>query len=587
VKKSVLAIVLICGGALTGADKPASDTILSAMQDELDRSRVLRISSLETPYYIEYVINDLTSFSVSASLGALIQSGDARLRIPNVRVRVGDYAFDNTNSVFSDYYSGSRYDSEQMVIDDDYANLRRDLWLATDRAYKTASEAIGRKKAALKNMTQVDQLPDYWKSPPVDIVQPPPRVEIDRKQWTNRVRSLSGLFLDYPEVLASIVQFGENNSQRYMVNSEGSRIRVPEPLSTIEIRGQGFSQDGAIIRDAVTFLANTPDGLPADAELKQATIQVASNVRALLAAPPAESYTGPVLFDGVAAPQLIAELLGSELGVTRRPLSEPGRPVPFRASELEARVGSRILPDYLDVVDDPTLKRYDGKPIYGDYPVDEEGVVPGPLRLVEKGTLTTLLLTRQPVKGFDASNGRARLPGAFGAHTPVFSNLMVTATESVPSDELKKKLIDMVTARQKPYGIIIRKMDYPSSASLDELRRIAVHAQQSGGSTRPLSLPLLVYRVYPDGREELVRGLQFRGVTIRSLRDIAAVSKDSHLFQFLNNLAPFALMGAGGYVAPSSVVSPSLLFEELELTRPLDDRPNAPVVAPPPVLKAP
>ena len=509
------------------------------------------------------------------------------MRIPAVRVRVGDYTFDNTNSVFTDYYSGSRYDSEQMVIDDDYANLRRDLWLATDRAYKTASEAIGRKQAALKNMTQVEQLPDYWKAPPVEVMLPAARFEVDRKKWTNRVRSLSALFLEYPEVLASAVTFGENNSQRYMVNSEGSRIRVPEPLSTLEIRGQGYSQDGAAVRDAISFLADTPDGLPSESELKQAATQVAANIRSLLSAPLGEPYTGPVLFDGVAAPQLIAELLGSELGVTRRPLSEPGRPVPFRASELEGRVGSRILPEFIDVVDDPTRKEYDGKRVYGDFPVDEEGVVPPPLHLVEKGKLTTLLLTRQPVKGFGASNGRARLPGPYGAHTPVFSNLIVTASESVPGAELKKKLIAMATARQKPYGILIRKMDYPSSASLDEIRRIAVHAQQAGGSSRPLTLPLLAYRVYPDGREELVRGLEFRGVTIRSLRDISAVSSHSNVFQFLNNLAPFALMGAGGYVAPSSVVSPSLLFEELELTRPQDDLPNAPVVPAPPVPKTP
>ncbi len=389
--------------------------------------------------------------------------------------------------MFTDYYSGSRYDSEQMVIDDDYANLRRDLWLATDRAYKTASEAIGRKQAALKNMTQVEQLPDYWKAPPVEVMLPAARFEVDRKKWTNRVRSLSALFLEYPEVLSSAVSFGENNSQRYMVNSEGSRIRVPEPLSTFEIRGQGYSHDGGVIRDAISFLADTPDGLPSESELKQATTQVAANIRSLLSAPLGEPYTGPVLFDGVAAPQLIADLLGGELGVTRRPLSEPGRPVPFRASELEGRVGSRILPEFIDVLDDPTRKEYDGKRVYGDYPVDEEGVVPPPVHLVEKGKLTTLLLTRQPVKGFSASNGRARLPGPYGAHTPVFSNLIVTASVSVPGVELKKKLIEMATARQKPYGILIRKMDYPSSASLDEIRRIAVHAQQAGGS-EPASL---------------------------------------------------------------------------------------------------
>jgi TldD protein len=582
--KRFSALLLLAGATvLAGADISNSDVILNAMQDELERSRTLRITGLDMPYHIEYVVNDLASFNVVASLGALIQSGDGQLRIPTVKVRVGDYAFDNTNAVFTDAPAGSRYDSEQMAIDDDYGVLRRDLWLATDRSYRSASLAIGRKKAALKNMTQVDQLPDFWKAAPASVIQAPDHFTLDKKKWENKVRSLSAVFLDHPMVRSSTVAFSGNNSIRYMVNSEGSRIRVPEPLSTLQIRALAYTEDGAIVRDAVSLLAETPDRMPSDAELKQATERVAANVEALVAAPLGEAYSGPVLFEGTAAGQLIAELLGTELGLTRRPISDPRRAAPFRASELEGRVGSRILPDFLDVVDDPTRKEFGGQHLQGTYPVDEEGVVPGPLHIVDKGRLTALLLTRQPVKGFESSNGRARLPGLFGAHTPVFSNLIVSASESVSPGDLKKKLVEMATARQKPYGILIRKMDYPSSATYDEMRQIATRAQQAGGAGRLMSLPLLVYRVYPDGREELIRGLQLRGVSIRSLRDISAASSESYVFHFLNNLAPFAAMGAGGFVAPSSVVAPSLLFEDLELARPQEDRPNAPVVPAPPV----
>jgi TldD protein len=193
------------------------------------------------------------------------------------------------------------------------------------------------------------------------------------------------------------------------------------------------------------------------------------------------------------------------------------------------------------------------------------------------------MLTRQPVRGFTASNGRARLPGAFGARAGAYSNLLVTASETVSRDELRKKLLDLCTQRQKPYGIIIRKMDYPSSAPFDELRRIAAANQQSGSSARAISSPLLVYRVYPDGKEELVRGLRFRNLGTRALRDVVAASNESAAFHFLYNLSPLSLMGGASYIAPVSVIAPSLLFDEAELETPQDDVLRAPVVPPPPL----
>jgi hypothetical protein len=214
---------------------------------------------------------------------------------------------------------------------------------------------------------------------------------------------------------------------------------------------------------------------------------------------------------------------------------------------------------------------------------DEEGVVPKPLTIVERGRLQNFTLTRQPVKGFTASNGRARLPGGAGARTATFTNLFVIANESVKEEELKAKLVEMCKQRNKPYGMIVRKMDFPSSASIDEARRISSGAQSSGG--RPVSIPLLVYKVFPDGREELVRGLRLRGFSVRTLKDIVAVSSDVHMFHLINNMAPFALMGAGSYVTGQSIMAPSVLFEDVEFEHPQEDQPKLPVV-PAPELSA-
>src|SRR5262249_21382640 len=162
----------------------------------------------------------------------------------------------------------------------------------------------------------------------------------------------------------------------------------------------------------------------------------------------------------------------------------------------------------------------------------------------EKGVLKGFLLTRQPVRGYEGSNGRARMPGAFGAQLAGFSNLFISAGESVPVGELKKQLLSMSQSRSNPYGVIIRKMDFPSSPSYEEVRRLL--AAQSG-SARPVSMPLLVYKIFPDGREELVRGLRFRGLNARSLKDIIAAGNDSTVFEFMDSPAPFALMGAASF----------------------------------------
>jgi hypothetical protein len=582
--------------AVPAAAKPASETkptppapvaaiggdiILRSMKDEMDRSRELAIASLDVPYYIEYELDDAQQFSVSASLGGLLNSTQNRFRIPRVRVRVGDYNFDNNNYIFSNFYSGSRYDSERMPIEDDLSALRHEWWLGTDRAYKAAVEAIARKRAALKNITQSEELPDLWKMTPTTKLVPIPKENIDTAKWTARVRQWSSLFNRYPEALSSQVSFDALQSTHYAHTSEGTTLRLPDVVYSLNARVYGQAPDGMTVRDSLFLHATSLDAFPSENDVEKATLRLGENLKALSAAPVAESYSGPVLFAGPAAAQVFAEVFGFNLAMTRRPVSEPGRNVPFTQSELEGRVGSRVLPEFLTVVDDPSQTRYKGTPLIGHYQVDEEGVEAKPLTLVNKGKLETMLLTRQPVKGFQASNGRARLPGPYGARMATFSNLFVQASDTVSESDLKAKLIEMIKQRNKPYGMLIRKMDFPSTATIDELRSIASRMGQGGG--RAVSSPLLAYRVYPDGREELVRGLRLRGFNTRSFRDITAASSETYVFHVMNNLAPLGLVGGASYVAAQSIVAPSLLFEDVELDRPQESMPKLPTVPPPPL----
>lgn len=569
-----------------GPKIPADDVILRAMRDELDRSRALRVAALEDrPYYIEYELEDVNTFSISASLGALINVSAGHGRAPSLSVRVGGYDFDNTNHVLTGRFSGSRFDQERWPLDNNYAALRHNLWLATDRAYKGALESIARKRSSLRNTAARDTTADFSKAEPVNLILPVNRGSADEAVWKKRTIGLSHIFNSYPEIFSSGVDMSAYIGTSYMLTSEGTVQRVPEDLLSLTARAQAQAADGMQVHDSVFFQSLAIEGLPSELDLTRGITQVADNVRALLKAPPGEAYSGPVLFEARAAAQLFAQVLGDNVKVSRRPVTDPGgRTPPQVVSELESKIGSRILPEWMDVVDDPTQKEWRGRPLVGFYHTDMEGVAGAPVQIVEKGVFKNFLLTRTPVKGVPAaSNGHARLSGNYGARSAAISNMFVRASQTKPLADLKKQLIEMCQQRNKPYGILIRKLDYPSTASLQELRSLV--AAPNGG-LRAVSPPALAYRVYPDGREELIRGLRFRGVSTRSLRDITAASDENAAFDFINNGAPFAFSGLGGYLAPATVLSPSLLFEEMELEVPQEERSKPPLVPPPPFESA-
>ena len=579
---SAVLAMAACGlgvGALVTAQTAPQDVLLQAMRDELNRSRNLSVPNLEAPYFIQYAIDEGENFEVSATLGGIVTRRRDRFRLPEISVRVGDYKFDNTNYFAGGFGFGARYDLGRFPVEDDYPVLRRFLWLETDAAYKGAVEAFSRKRAALRNLTVSEQIDDFAHVEPVKVYRDLRRLAVDEREWTDRVRSLSGIFDRFPEVRASEVMLESGEGGYYLVTSEGTEVRMPEGSSYLRVRAAAQAPDGMMVRDAVVFHSLEPARMPLDPELRRGVTAVAENVVALAHAPRGDDYNGPVLFEGVAAAQLLAEVMGRNLALTRRPVTEPGRGGGFNASELEGRQGARILPEWMDVVDDPTQAEWRGRPLFGSYDVDREGVPARPLRLVEKGVLKDFLRTRQPMRGYDGSNGRARLPGSLGNSRAGAGNLFISAAEAVPPVELKKQLVELIRTRNKPYGVLVRKMDYPSSASFDEVRRLLSASQPSGA--RPVSLPTLAYRIYPDGREELVRGLRFRGLNARSLKDILAAGNDATVFDYLDNGAPFALMGAGNFAAETCVVAPSVLIDDLELHPLEDEHPRLPVVPPP------
>ncbi len=501
-----------------------SDVVLKAMQDELQRSiSKLVIQGQEKPYFIEYEAMDVRTFTATAAFGGLLYSQRNHGRAMMVDVRVGGYEFDNEPMGYP----------VSVAIEDDYNALRHELWLATDAAYRGAVEQIARKRAFLKNRVDEEKIPDFSKEDSTALLLPSKTLSFDQKQWETTVRELSAIFRQFPTIKDSRVTFQAQLVHRYLVNSEGTRIRRPMIMISLEASAAAQTSDGMWVNLSAPFQATAIEQLPSVADMTKAIQQMAEQVTKLQSAPVLnETYLGPVLFTGPASAEMFAQLLAPEFCSYRPPVGMQGED----RSELANRLNRRVLPFHISVYDDPLQETFGGKALLGSYKVDDQGVAARKISLVEQGVLKTLLLSRRPRKNMLRSNGHGRSGLNGGASTEI-GNLFIQSSDGKSYDQLKQELIKMCKALEMPYGIIIK-----------------------GGG---LSDPSLTYKVYvEDGREELIRGASIGELTVKQLKaQIIAVGNDSYV---LNRAGGG---GHGGGVS-TSVIAPSALMEELELKKP-------------------
>src|SRR5581483_315524 len=354
----------------SGPPIPEDDPLLRAMRDELQRSKHLAVvAGQDAPYFFSYMVTDAETLRISASMGAVVTVSRNHFRSPATQVRVGSYDFDNTGHIYSGLYSGSRYDGN-WPLDDVYNNFRTELWLSTDRAFKAAVESMSRKRASLNNsaVSKAEPIPDFSKVTPVVSIGKIVRPKVDDEAWKMRAARLAAVFNNYKEVLSSALELQLIQGPTTFMDSEGTAVRYNDDLYWLYAKAEGQAPDGMLLHDAVSIQALELDKFAPEAEMAKSLAQVGENVRALVQAPAGESYSGPVLLEPRAAAQLMAQLLGDNLRVPRRPLTDPGRNVNFVPGELESRIGGRILPESFEVTDDATQSTFNGKPLAGFYP---------------------------------------------------------------------------------------------------------------------------------------------------------------------------------------------------------------------------
>lgn len=560
----------------------SKDVVLAAMQDELNRSmEKLQLEDLEKPYFVAYTVWDVVRFDIHANFGALVKSERSHARTLKTDVRVGGYDFDNSEFMgmrsMTDASAISTLVPTQLVLDDDYSALRRDIWLTTDAEYKHALQQLAEKRAFTSSQVTVDTIPDFSREAPTKAVKVVRTPEFDSSKWEEKVKRYSEVFREYPLVQASSVRFLAKMTKKYYVNSEGSVVRQPAVLYSLYGTVETQASDGMVLKDYVAFHAESPGELPSEKEITEALRAMAKNVSDITSAPVLEKYVGPVLLTAEAAGDLFAQGIAPHLSGHREPLTDmPQLGLFYRGSDLAGRMGRPVLPSFLTVVDDPAREKYQGTPLVGHYEVDDQAVPAQKVTLINAGTLEAMLMSRRPSKEISSSNGHCRM-SAQGTPTAQIGNLFVESATHKSFAELKGELVDRCREEGLEYGLLIRKMDDPVITGRDGPDMI-MSMLMGNKEEDEVERPLLVYRVFVDtGREELIRGLEFSEFTLRTFRDIISAADDYRVTNLVVNEKKGGIFGAAAAIGgsapggesgiPCSVIAPSILFGELELKK--------------------
>jgi TldD protein len=592
---SIAFTLAACGFAMPAIvcaqeDKPkadnSDDVVLKALVDELGRSMTLQLEDVKSPYFVEYTATERELHRIEATCGAIVDSDRAESRRLGTSVRVGYYDLDNTNFVGGGQGGfggrggrggggggmGGFGGMAALPLEDNYTAIRQAAWLSTDGAYKNAVETLARKQAYMEGQPQEEKRPpDFARVEPLVSIDKKVKLTIDAPAWEKHLRKISARFLDHPHVTDSQVALAASADNQYLVNSEGTRIREGQTGVAITITARAQAADGDPLLEIVTRYAQTPETLPSEDDLLKIVDDMALRLKGRLSAPRLDQYLGPVLFEGLAAPQFFEAMLAG--GMTGR--AEPvggGRRRFAGVGSLDRYLNKRILPETFEVFDDPSVDQIDGLELAGHYEIDDEGVPAQRVTLVNEGKLQAMLMSRTPTSQFDKSNGHGRSLGIGGGRPQAsIGNLFVRASDGVSDEELRKAFIDAVREQELEFGIRVAEVSNSARAGggpgAPGGGRFGGGA--GGGAGSAVGDPIAVFKVYPDGREEMIRGCEFGTIEVAALKNIVAAGREN----VVHNTR------AGG--VPASVIAPPVLFEELELFEVKDEPQRLPIVPAP------
>jgi tetratricopeptide (TPR) repeat protein len=556
---------------------------LRAMEDELARTMSqVQLQGMDKPYFAAYRMDDIRMSTISALLGSLTQDSPTRMRFVGVEIRVGDPSLDNTNffstRIFGAGAAGLLGGIRQAPLDDDYQQIRRAFWLATDTQYKKALEDLSSKRAALAAQNQAAKLPDFSSEPSKVEYELLSAAALPDEDLKKLARDLSAVFKSSPDLYASSVDIQARGDDARYVNSEGSAFTRSQRIIKLEIKAPVQAADGLSVADSIDLYGRTLADLPSEDTLIARARSMGGRILKLRSAASLDRYNGPVLFEGEAAPELFAQQFVTGLSAVRTPLSDQVGFVqffdqimnPLGGRSFEDKIGGRVLPDFLSVTDNPRIAEYQGLKLMGACTIDDDAVATQETKLVEHGLLKMLLSTRVPTSATSHSTGSRRGWGS----AP--SNLLVTTDRPTTDAELRKQLLRLAADRGLPFAIVVRHIGGGSAASFIKMAaRMMQQDVQVGGSLAE------VYKLFPDGHEELVRGVELSDMNPALFRDIVAAGDTPTVYtdDFIPRVTAIFSSGvsAATQVPVVSYVAPSLLFDEVSLAHSEGQNPSLPV----------
>lgn len=550
---------VVAASSATELPKNASP-VLVALSAELDRSLTTFKTQPVPAYFLGYQAIERHAFSVTASFGALQYSNESRTRQFDIDLRVGDYALDNTHPLRGEGRASSP-GSHALPVEDDIAAVRAAVWYHTDRRYKASVEQLDKAKSDVQvNVAEEDKSPDFCAAPVEVFVETPRDVTLDRAAWETRLRLYTEPFSAYGNIYSAQASVNVEAQTRWYVDSGGTLLQTTQTSARLMISASTKAEDGMVLPRYETWFAFTPDQLPSDKVVQAAVAKMIAQLQALRTAPMMDPYTGPAILSGRAAGVFFHEVFGHRVEGHRQKRAEEGQ-------TFKKMLGQPVLPPTFTVYSDPTLKNLGPVALGGHYLYDDQGVKARRVNLVEAGVFKGFLMARMPIDGFPASNGHGRKsPG--NAVVARQANLMIEVAQTVSREQLKKELLRLIAEQQKPYGLFFEDIEGGFTITSRNI--------PNSFNVRPL----VVYRVYPDGREELVRGVDFIGTPLSTFSKVVAADDTPDIFN--------GTCGAESGWVPVSAVSPGLLISQVEVQKkdksqdrlPLLPAPTKPAVQP-------
>lgn len=534
-----------------------ADPILLTAREELDRAlAAFRTAPEGAPYFLAYQISHRRTLRMQAQFGALLSSQDDQTRSLDVDLRLGSYELDSTHTVRGRVArsQGGAHIGGRLPLNGDRDALRAALWLSTNHEYARAAARIAQIKAErVVRVEEEDRSADFSREQPLRHVAPVASLSLDRNEWEQRVRALSAPFRDYPAIYESNVALTAEVITRHFVSSEGSLVRTSEPYLRLVISGETRADDGMELSLHETFAATSAAGLPSQDALLATVRALAEQLLALRQAKVAEPYTGPAILEGDAASVFFHEVFGHRAEGHRQKDEAEGQ-------TFAKKLGTQIMPAFVDIYDDPTARALDATVLLGHYAVDDEAVAAQRVELVQAGVLRTFLMSRSPARGIQRSNGHGRRQEGSDVVARQ-GNLIVHPRRTESPAALRARLLEEVRVQGKPYGLVIKKV----TGGFTMTHRYSPQAFKVQ--------PVLVSRLYPDGREELIRGVDLEGTPLTALSKIVAAADDYTVFN--------GSCGAESGWVPVSAVSPSILIGQVEVARKEKSQDRPPLLAAP------